>query len=337
MNERCSNKITNINLILTIMIVFIHSSCARFIDLTGNTTVATIYKITGVILPYSVGLFFFISAFLLYRNIENYNDVFKKIKKRFFSLVIPYLIWSILFFFYYLLLNKTGIIYSKNYVDLNVSESIYLVLWKGTFHTSWFIRNLIIYVSFAPVVYTLLKKKWSSFLILAILIALEFLIGFEYSSVFEWLPIYTVGAICGIHYKKYIEEQNVSDLKNFMASIFILATITVLCYLDIKQTRIYFMQHFLAPIFVYIALSYSKFIYRKPLKLSVSTFLITITHTAIIQIINNSVIKILGITPVLSLVYSLFSGIIAIVIIYLLYIFMQKYFKNVLKILTGNR
>lgn len=95
MNKTISQRITVINIIMTAIIVIYHSSYSpEMIDTNSDIINSFINTSIGNMALLAMSCFFAISAFLLFRNLtmENY---WVKIRKRVFSLFIPYLIWQI--------------------------------------------------------------------------------------------------------------------------------------------------------------------------------------------------------------------------------------------------
>lgn len=106
----------------------------------------------------SVPLFFLISGYLFFYNVEQFDKqiYYNKLKKRMRSLLIPYLIWNIIYLLF-------GIIRSSVSVsDLNIGTFIEY-LW-GNFDSDcldafpiaypfWYIRDLMVVVLFTPLIY----------------------------------------------------------------------------------------------------------------------------------------------------------------------------------------
>tara|TARA_R110000868_G_scaffold317430_4_gene578271 strand:- start:1772 stop:2782 length:1011 start_codon:yes stop_codon:yes gene_type:complete len=124
-----------------------------------------------------IPMFFFISGYLFFNNHDFTRKTFKrKIKNRFKTLMIPYLLWCGIWFL---------IIYSIQYIpmfshffDEPLHEmSIWQQLWRAFVdpinYTFWFIRELIFYVLVSPLIY--LAIKYLRFYFLIFLLALLFL------------------------------------------------------------------------------------------------------------------------------------------------------------------
>lgn len=109
----------------------------------------------------AVPCFFLISGFLFFKNINNFTSqvYFNQLRKRAFTLLIPYLLWNILFI---------GVILLKNYIfiakGVEVDDLYHLLhkkmwvelLWSDEFpinYPLWYLRDLICMVLLAPAFY----------------------------------------------------------------------------------------------------------------------------------------------------------------------------------------
>ena len=199
-----SQSINMLRFPLAILVVFVHSFGATNIDVTelhasGFTGLAVYDYIrlffSLVIARSAVPIFFMMSGFLFFLNIEEYSkSVFiVKLRKRWYSLVIPYLSWIVLFILWTLMSKVAGILlYAKSWTIIldYFQENGYLhMLWNSCIweerttwlgvetHNSgpilypfWYMRDLIMMVIISPVIYWLIKKV--NVLVLILLIAL---------------------------------------------------------------------------------------------------------------------------------------------------------------------
>jgi len=118
MNKYLSTKLKVLSFLLMILVVFIHSHNIAVKLLSGNTVLKHGYSsfiqdfISDGICYIAVPLFFCISGYLFFLKFEgSYKEFKSKYTKRFRTLVIPYLIWSIgvlLIFFIIQLLPVTS-------------------------------------------------------------------------------------------------------------------------------------------------------------------------------------------------------------------------------------
>lgn len=122
--------------------------------------------ITNKIASIAVPLFFFFSGFLFfYKTNFTASEYIKKLKKRFKSLLIPYIFWNLVvlslvflsqIFLSSMLSGKNDLITDYSYSDW------FSVFWNITdgmpiCYPLWFIRDLMIVVLFSPLIYSLIK------------------------------------------------------------------------------------------------------------------------------------------------------------------------------------
>ena len=138
MTQYLSNKLTVLYTVLIVMVVYIHSSyieanqydIARFLQ---NLTGGGICRIANC-------LFFCISGYLFARNIHSVNDIWPKLLKRTRTLLLPYLLWNIIFVLWYVVIeNLPGISAFSNtpvveaYSSQSVGETLYSHPLKSPF------------------------------------------------------------------------------------------------------------------------------------------------------------------------------------------------------------
>ena len=116
----------------------------------------------------AVPLFFFISGFLFFYRISVFskNEYKNKIKKRFKSLLIPYIFWNlvVLLLFFLSQIFISSILSGRNKLITDYTYSDWLnIFWNFNNNGTpicfqfWFIRDLIIVVLFTPLIYYFIK------------------------------------------------------------------------------------------------------------------------------------------------------------------------------------
>lgn len=169
MSKYLSRKIKFITVFAMTAVVFIHSYNYSDSFLTPATRISEgfafapmlEYFFSNELLRFAVPLFFLISGFLFFFNYENTPQCYEnKLKKRFSSLLVPYLIWAILSGLTVVILSHFAPfqeldIIKERAVDLK-HFLIYLV--NPPAFQLWYIQQLIIFTVLAPAMYWLLKK-----------------------------------------------------------------------------------------------------------------------------------------------------------------------------------
>lgn len=167
MDKYLSTKIRACATISSLSIIYIHNSFideARVIadphDLPFNFIIQTF--IAEGVARWGLVFFWIMSGFLFFRTFElTGTNYFRKIRNRFISLFIPYVIWSGLGIVYYFIV-QTFIFPEYDFtrekmVELTYMELAYVWLFNPTNYQLWFLRDLFLLVLISPLLYLLLK------------------------------------------------------------------------------------------------------------------------------------------------------------------------------------
>lgn len=161
----------------------------------------------------AVPLFFFISGFLFFYRVEEWNGqvYVKKLKSRFRTLVIPYFLWNTVFLLYVALLGLVApslLTYKESFLNMAPLDVLntYWDLSQGLIPL-WFIRDLIIINLLSFAIYWILKPRFGILVIL--LMAVVFL-----SAQWHYIPgvglrssfPYMLGAWFSIHKCNFIDK-----------------------------------------------------------------------------------------------------------------------------------
>jgi surface polysaccharide O-acyltransferase-like enzyme len=162
-----STKLKVISFVLILLVLYIHSYYNEAIDTEYASRVQILFG-GGGFANVAVPMFFVISGFLFFNGVNNVSVCFHKIGKRFRTLLIPYIIWNIIFVLWYVVIqNLPGI---GGYINSDMisfasggttSSNLYnFFVAPAAFHL-WFLRDLIIIVLLSPIIYYALKfGKW---------------------------------------------------------------------------------------------------------------------------------------------------------------------------------
>lgn len=168
MNKTISQRITVINLIMTAIIVIYHSSFSpELIDVTQNKYNIYLNNAIGNLALLAMSCFFAMSAFLLFRNLtfENYVE---KIKKRFFSLFVPYLIWQI---------GEAilkSVVIGKRAKPIETFSKIFLLYKWPPNGPLWYLYAIFLLAILSPLLLTMFKNKRFSSIMLILLSILAY-------------------------------------------------------------------------------------------------------------------------------------------------------------------
>lgn len=181
--------------VLIVMVVYIHS---YYLEAQQYNVALFLQNFTGT---KGVGrtanyLFFCISGYLFARNIKNINDVWTKMKKRWCTLLLPYLLWNLIFVLWYVVLenmpgvsgfnNSSGIV--EKYWEQPILESLYDLFIAPAAFQLWFLRDLLVMLVFTPILWWIAKRQWMVSLIMALC-----------STIFyPWLIYFWLGIIIAV-------------------------------------------------------------------------------------------------------------------------------------------
>jgi surface polysaccharide O-acyltransferase-like enzyme len=168
MNDYLRVKIKVLSFFLVVLVVFVHAY---------NTNIQTepegLYKISGLngfiqeffcqgINRIASPLFFIISGYLFFVNITGQTyDFIRKVKKRFFTLIIPYLFWSVWGIMFYLLLQSflpQSISFSRGLImDYGARQLLNTLFLDPIPYQLWYVRDLTVFAILSPIIYLLVR------------------------------------------------------------------------------------------------------------------------------------------------------------------------------------
>lgn len=160
--EDLHKKITFMSFASAISVVLIHaywvfpeSSLTYYDEMPFATKIAHFLNWIGN--GYAVQFFFLLSGYLLFRHLNNKDALFRKLKSRVFSLVVPYVLWNVFYIFFWIIAVRLG--WSDLKIDLSLTGLLWGIVTHKYFSGYWFIGNLIVYVTLTPVLYLISKKR----------------------------------------------------------------------------------------------------------------------------------------------------------------------------------
>lgn len=175
MNELISKTFTLLRFPLMIGVVMIH--CDITDQLSPNLQVQwagnVMYLFSNVIGRFSVPMFFIISGFLFFRNgIFDYSTYISKLRNRVNTLLIPYLLWNLIGFLYFVIKHyppMSAVFQGVSEIEIsfmNFLKAFWEFRFDGLGETKsmpidfplWYIRDLIVVVVLSPLIYRLVKS-----------------------------------------------------------------------------------------------------------------------------------------------------------------------------------
>lgn len=157
----------------------------------------------GYVMEVIVPCFFFISGYLFFRN---YTPAYflKKLRTRFRSLLVPYLLWNSLFAlaWYAALRLVPSFISDRFHFDSITDVLIGIVSCQYT--VLWYVGVIFVYALIAPLLWLMVRKKRLFPVWLAVTCIICLVFRHPFCSPLQWLPIYLSGAYVGVHYKDFM-------------------------------------------------------------------------------------------------------------------------------------
>lgn len=341
MKERF-DYITNLRFPLILGVVLDHASvCIPDSLRGGDDTASVIFSMLQIILKISVPVFFIISGFLFFHGVTSFdkNRYVTKLRSRINTLLIPYLLWTLICLVYLIVKQCPTILHTHSFDSIRdlFTWQIFWMYKQGLpLHFSlWYVRDLILLSLITPFIWILLSKLRHVGML--ILFALHMLVNIDPSISFPISIFYfSLGcyfAIC------HIDICHIANrLKWAIVPIMVLMLFSVL----IDNVMLIRMAHivFAAGYLLLGAFLTSQYRFTVPQRLTDSVFFVYAMHTiAIMMILNKIFIRLI---PDSSMAVLLFArlfivGILTTVICVALYHLLKRFLPKTISILTGSR
>lgn len=337
---------------LMVAVVFIHTDLLNF--RFGNDPIPESIHIfpyifnliSGGICRVAVPLFFIVSGYLFFRNHSGIDINYKqKFKHRFYTLLLPYLLWNTLFlclfalgqFLFPNLLSGNNLLIS-DYTVFNYFQ-VYWNIIGGLFPIDvplWFLRDLIIVCATAPALYLLIKYT-KGLLIIFLLVLWLFNIGtvgsFGVIRIDGFL-FFSIGAWLSINNKPFAFDLNRQQLL-FLTTLFTTFVFANL-YNAIFIKAIVLLGIFLIP--STILFLHKKYNVKISKRISATNFFIYAYHGLLITVMGKIITKGFNSQYDWQFITCYFILAISIVIIgVLLYRLLEIIMPSVLNIFVGKR
>lgn len=357
MDNFISKKITIISLICMIMIIYIHSyNIVRidgklFFQPSNTLSALNIFLqnfISEGIARTAVPIFFVVSGYLFFNNftIKTYKQ---KITKRFYTLFIPYLFWSIIaVFIYFVLQSVPGVQhFFKNTLIINYTfpELIDITWVHPRNFPLWFLRDLMLLVIISPIIYYLVNNFTKLFFLITIIL------WFVIQQTPAELSYYKSEPILFFSLGAYISLIN-NDLilkrvkRNIFSTIFVLYVTlllfkTVLITFFTANNILVLFTHKITIIFgiVFFWLLLDRYLINNKYLWLMSnyTFLYYVFHEPGLKILQNAFYGIIGRSSFSSMISYIILPVFMLFFLTMLGILMKKMIPKTTQIITGNR
>lgn len=328
MEKRISENIKILGFIMTCFIVFYHignyesAIAIKSIDIHFNNLINYIFSTMGYL---AMCHFFTVTGFLLFYNLDMKNYM-PKMKRRVFSLLIPYIIWQIIIMTIDIFQNQ----YTFDITDFLI-RTFFLVRWPID-GPLWYVYAIFLLALLSPILLILFKKgkKVAWIITITIIVSLQMIgkvtnptfisiVNYGYiPNILLYLPCYLVGAFYGNYYNK---ETSLESLKYILSLILVAFLLEGSFPNFFNSTAMKILP--LAIIYLMPAVHSleNKWIYKL-------TFLIYAIHQPIIKDIKLQIVQFLSILPLPLALTNITEHLIIlgfiILIATLIYIFSKK-------------
>ncbi|MGX7667848.1 acyltransferase family protein [Flavobacterium pedocola] len=353
MSDRLSQKIKNLSFLLMIMVVFLHSynidtkqlDRRLYLEKDFNWFLQTF--ISNGFTRIAVPLFFVISGYLfVYNRKTGINDLRDKIVKRIKTLLIPYLLWTIIGLLVYLILQSIPqskpFFTNKLIVDYSFLDWVEGIFYKPIPYQLWFLRDLIIMVFLSPLIVFLIKRIRFVFLFTTFLFWF-----FNQDSVFlssEALFFFSSGISLALYCPEILEKKVDKSIGIFILWFLLLFFKTGVGMFGLSQK----LELFLLKTAILIGLlsfwalydklaDYSNKIVNQIALVSWTSFFIYVFHEPLLTIIKKALFSVMNQSLSAYLFVYFFSPILTIAISIMTAVFLKRNFSGPYRILTGNR
>ena len=340
MEQEFSNRIKYYNFILCLLVILIHAENSgiflEHVEMLNTIEYIVVEKFARL----AIAGFFLCSGYLFYRNFTM-DKLGAKWKSRFFSTVIPFGVWNLLYFLLHYVLTKVPVlsgIFGNKAIPFNLREILEALLFYKYNPVFWFLQFLIVFIYICPLIYLIIRNRWTG---LAGIIILYFVASSQCldaysgtaSAMANWLFIYMAGAYIGRHWRQTIEEG-----LHQKAIAAVLCICSVLSFIMLQQhpslywTLLYYLS---GAMLIWYLLCLIRLPQAR--EWMGNTFYIYAVHFMIIQFGNKVVHKMAGDSMYIGMLLFVVLPVVVVVFCYYTSRFMARYTPGIWKILSGNR
>lgn len=232
---------------MTVMVVFIHTYNFSVYSVSAqkawgiNNFVYYLQTIVDAICVIAVPGFFMISGYLFFRALTRQN-LFDKIKRRLKSLLIPYIIWNILYFLFYFCVSNLPILSrymnEEHYSIFNLSTLVSVFSLYPADSPLWFVNRLILLLLLSPFFLFVFKrhKVVAMCLLTVIFIACTIIGANKYHFLYEMFVFYFPGYIA-VNCPQLAEKEYSKKIRLIMLFVWLTYILSVAFFPNFKYSQ----------------------------------------------------------------------------------------------------
>ncbi|MBR2669581.1 MAG: acyltransferase [Solobacterium sp.] len=329
------HKITRISFFCCMLVIWVHTYNLDVCGITDTSSgfsrvVYLLENLWGNLAGTAVPFFFFLSGYLFYRTFHM-DKLREKYISRIHSILIPYLLWCTVYFLFFAVL--VSIPYTRNQIDpaaLNITVSFYgwlRSLWPDEYYTLWFLKELLLYILFCPLIWYVLKNRYTGGIVIVVLMFID--LAGVYPIPLDGIHYYLSGAYLAIHMKGYEYYRN--PVLTWLGCLYILSmAVTGFRELDQLPVRLFFFFS------VWFALDLLPAGRIPPWWMSL-TFFIYVAHDLVLECLEKLFFLAFGTGPVCALADYVFMPVITVFLLVCIAWAAKKKIPRIFMILTGMR
>lgn len=216
MNEKTfRNKVSWLMFLFSILVIWVHSYNVELFAGAASGSLSALWERAAWLENFvSVGIgqiavpgFFMLSSYLFFRNFA-WEKLAAKWRGRFFSVVIPYTVWNILYYLGYVLASRAPMVRAvvgKEPVPFGILELLGAVFRYSYAPIFWYLYQLIILIFLSPAIYLFVKKRtWGAVYLAALVLAVHFHLDSQHPNT-DALLYYSFAAYMAVHGRDLVE------------------------------------------------------------------------------------------------------------------------------------
>lgn len=326
--------------LLTLFVVFIHYSSSFVCNVKGSISLSIVDYFGQGITRNAVPLFFFMSGILTFIKVQNVKNVFQGIKKRIFSLGIPFVLWNTIAMLFFLFIGYVSKENQDQITGRTIIEGILFNKYLGPF---WYIKYLILLTLLSPIIYTLFKKKYIIIPVIGLLCVLHLLGCCSWGGLY-----YFLGGYFAINHKSIFQTGLKKSISIVIIVVWIIFQIyrviiydSSMDYVSARSTTPYLVYELFSPILMWFAFDVIDYNVLTVKKYEKHTFIVYAAHYMLIALLTADAIESCYFIPNENKLYTLFIFFFMPIIIYAILtefsIILQNNISYFYKLLTGGR
>ncbi len=211
--RRFHDQVSWLMFIFSIFVIWVHS---YNVDLFSGGSQDGIWSLADRIENFvSVGLgqiavpgFFLLSSYLFFRNFS-WDKLPRKWKSRVFSVLIPYVVWNIIYYLGYMAASR--LLAMRSVVGRDVIPFTVQEIWRAVSQYAyapifWYLYQLVFLIIVSPVIYALVKNRAIGlFWILGLVFAVHLHLDMRHPNT-DALLYYSVAAYFAVHRRGLVER-----------------------------------------------------------------------------------------------------------------------------------